>query len=210
MSDEDEGENVTPEKVQPTTCDTQTGQQDGVEQGRKPVPTPRQLLRGASIETESVLSDNTTNDEEGVNMLQPVATGTVTGEESGEREKDGQEYQIGHKPPISPLQGKTSATVLESNARAHTPDQVPVKDHVNKEVESSLDFGGQRAQNKSHQETSSSSRTKNMPSPQDLVVGQTDLADPVVEGFWFCSYCTNLVNNTLRVCDVCGAGQDAV
>ena len=199
ISDED-GDNMSAGEVQPTTCDAQTGQHNGVEQSVKSVPTPCQPLR----------DDNATNDREGVNMLQPVATGTVTGEESGEREKDGQEYPIRHKPPISPLQGKTSATVLESNARARTPDQVPVKDQVNKEVESSLDFGGQRAQNKSHQETSSSSRTKGMPSPQDLVVGETDLTDPAVEGFWYCSYCTNLVNNTLHVCDICGTDQDTV
>ena len=209
MSDEDEGDNVTPE-VQPTTCDTKTGQQDGVQQSVKPVPTPRQPLQGAFTETESVLSDNATNDREGVNMRKPVATRTVIGEENGERGKDGREYPIRHQPLTSPLQGKTFATVLESSAMARNPDQVPVRDQVNKEHESSLDFGGQRAQNKSHQETSSSSRTKGMPSPQDLVVGETDLTDPAVEGFWYCSYCTNLVNNTLHVCDICGTDQDTV
>jgi len=207
MSDEDEGDNVTPGDVQPTTCDTQMSQQDGVQQSVKPVPTPRQPLQGTSTETESVLSDNATNDREGVNMRKPAATCTVIGEENGERGKDGREYPIRHQPPTSPLQGKTLAIVLKSSAVARNPDQVPVRDQVNRKLESSLDFGGRRTQ---HQETSSSSRTKDMPSPQDLVVGQTDLADPVVEGFWFCSYCTNLVNNTLRVCDVCGAGQDAV
>ena len=46
--------------------------------------------------------------------------------------------------------------------------------------------------------------------PSDLVVGQTDKPDFVVHGFWFCSYCTNLVSNTASMCDICGTGKEAV
>ena len=58
-------------------------------------------------------------------------------------------------------------------------------------------------------QTSPSSHGYDMPSPQEIVVGQTELADPVVEGFWYCTYCTNLVSNTMRVCDACGCDIDA-
>ena len=207
MSDEDEGDR----EIQPITFGTQTAQQDGVQ---KPVHSPRQTSRGASTQTESVLSDNATSDGEGVNIQEPVATGAAVGKESGETGlhlyKDGREHSIGHRPPTSPLQGKTLATVFESNAMADNPEQAPVKNPVTNE--SSLDFGGHRGQtsSKSHQKTSPSSRAYDMPSPQEMEVGKTELADPAVEGFWYCSYCTNLVSNTVHVCDICGCDIDAV
>ena len=213
-SDEDEGDNVTPGGIQPITFGTQTVQQDGVQQNRKPVCSPRQPSRGASTQTESVLSDNATSDGEGVNIQESVASGAVVGKESGETglhlHKDGREHSTGHRPPTSPLQGKTLATVFESNAMADNPEQAPVKNRVTNE--SSLDFGGHRGQtsSKSHQKTSPSSRAYDMPSPQEMEVGKTELADPAVEGFWYCSYCTNLVSNTVHVCDICGCDIDAV
>ena len=51
--------------------------------------------------------------------------------------------------------------------------------------------------------------SKSLPSPSDLVVRQTEIGDPAVDGFWFCSYCTNLVTNSINVCDVCGADKEA-
>ena len=42
-----------------------------------------------------------------------------------------------------------------------------------------------------------------------LVEDQETATDPVIHGLWFCSYCTNLVSNSVTVCDVCGADQEA-
>ena len=92
---------------------------------------------------------------------------------------------------------------------AHEPEQVPVKEKVTNE--SNLDFGGQRPQQKVNpNQWQGSSIAANIPSPSNLVVGQTDIPDPVVHGFSFCTYCTNLVSTNVTVCDVCGADQEAV
>ena len=188
--EDEEQYNMTPGESQVVSHDMQTDRQNVDPLKLKPKPAPR---RAVSVEAKNILSDDTTTNRESV--MTQEGTMTVGGKEN--------EFES----PTSPLHVKTLAEVRQSNVMAHKPEQVPVR--KNNTDESNLDFGGKRTQQKLNQRQGPSVAA-NIPSPSDLVVGQTDIPDPVVHGFWFCSYCTNLVSNTTSVCDVCGTDQEAV
>ena len=186
--EDEEHYNTTPGESHVGSHDVQTNRQNV-----KPKAAPR---RGASIEAKNILSDDATTIRESVTAQERTMT-------------VGKESELPIEPPTSPLHVKTLASVRTSNVVAHEPEQVPVKEKVTHE--SNLDFGGQRGQQKVNpNQRQGSSIAANMPSPKELVVGQTDIPDPVVHGFWFCSYCTNLVSNNVTVCDVCGGDQESV
>ena len=187
--EDEEQYNMTPGESQVVSHDMQTDQQNVEPLKPKPKPAPR---RGASIEAKNILSDDTTTNRESV--MTQERTMTVGGKEN-------------ELPPTSPLHVKTLAEVRPSNVVAQKPEQALVRKNITDE--SNLDFGGKRTQQKVNQRQGPS-MAANIPSPSDLVVGQTDIQDPAVDGFWFCSYCTNLVTNSINVCDVCGADQEAV
>ena len=190
--EDEEQYNMTPGESHVVSHDVQTDRQD-VKLKMKPKIVPR---RGASIEAKNILSDDPTTTRESVTTQEPTMT-------------VGKESELPIELPTSPLHVKTLAAVRPSNVMACEPEQVPVKEKVTNE--SNLDFGGQRAQQKVNlNQRQGSSIAANIPSPSELVVGQTDIPDPAVDGFWFCSYCTNLVSNSIKVCDVCGADQEAV
>ena len=187
---EDEEHNMTPGESQVGSHDVQTNRQNVK---IKPKVVPR---RGASMEAKNILSDDATTTRESVTAQERTMA-------------VGKESELPIEPPTSPLHVKTLASVRPSNVMACEPEQVLVKEKVTNE--SNLDFGGQRAQQKlNFNQRQGSSVAANIPSPSELVVGQTDIPDPVVHGFWFCSYCTNLVSNSAHVCDVCGTDQETV
>ena len=188
--EDEEQYNMTPGESQVVWHDMQTDRQNVDPLKLKPKPAPR---RAVSVEAKNILSDDTTTNRESV--MTQEGTMPVGGKEN--------EFES----PTSPLHVKTLAEVRQSNVMAHKPEQVPVR--KNNTDESNLDFGGKRTQQKVNQRQGFS-MAANIPSPSDLVVGQTDIQDPAVDGFWFCSYCTNLVSNSMNVCDICGADQEAV